>query len=80
MTAIDLAICAAVGIVIGLTIKYRSVLKVTGVFPGIIWINVGLLITAGFYSADLFTMFVLPQFVSMASAMVVMQYLHLNIS
>ena len=80
MSAVDLSIMA-IGIYVGLKIyknnKFNPQLKGK---PHRLLIGAGLFVIAAFFAADLFTMWILPRYTGMESAMASMEYLHLNIS
>lgn len=80
MTTIDLAVIIGGAFISVLIYRYRKVFLTSRSMGYLLLIAVGAMIIALFYFVDLFTMWVLPEWIGMERAMVHMRWLHLNVS
>jgi diguanylate cyclase (GGDEF)-like protein len=78
MTIIDLIIIFLTFFALWNFYKNRQILRHLKVFSGIALVLFGLVLITAFYFADIFTMHILPEFMSMNRAMHTMKTLHLN--
>ncbi|MGB3510523.1 MAG: ATP-binding protein [Microcoleaceae cyanobacterium] len=78
MTVIDIVIIGSITYIYILFYRHRKTATILRLRASIINILLGLFIIQIFYAIDLFSMIVLPLFISMEKSMAVMKQLHLN--